>query len=35
MKEVYKKFNSFIGLRIKTKYDLKDLISKLQKYLST
>ena len=34
MEKVYKKFNSFIGLRIKKKYDLKKFLDKLQSYLN-
>ena len=34
MEEVYKKFNSFIGLRIKKKFDLNKLLDNLQLYLN-
>ena len=34
MKEVYKKFNSFIGLRIKKKFDLKKFLNNLRLYLN-
>ena len=34
MEEVYKKFNSFIGLRIKKKFDLNKFLDNLQLYLN-
>ncbi len=34
MEKVYKKFNSFIGLRIKKKFYLKKFLGKLQSYLN-
>ena len=34
MEEVYKKFNSFIGLRIKKKYDINDFLNNLKSNLS-
>ena len=34
MEKVYKKFNSFIGLRIKKKFDLNFFLDKLQSYLN-
>ena len=30
MKQVYKKYNSFVGLRLKKKYDKNDLLNNLK-----
>ena len=34
MKQVYKKYNSFLGLRIKKKYDANDFLSNLKSNLN-
>ena len=34
MKQIYKKYNSFLGLRLKKKYDANDFLSNLKSNLN-
>ena len=34
MKEIYKKFNSFVGLRIKNKFNIQNFLDNLQLHLN-
>ena len=34
MKEIYKKFNSFVGLRIRNKFNIQNVLDNLQLHLN-